>query len=390
MIFIARAVHGIEWVCAEEIARTLPAGDVRLARREVTFRLPSVDDRLHALRTVDDVFVRVGEVGDVGTTKDALPVLARRLAALDWSAAAPGAVPGWSAAVPGRPAADPGAVPGRRFDVVASIEGRRTYNRYAVEAAAGAALAPVLGATFVARTDAGSAGESDVTVRLFLRGPVAVAALRLGARPLHRRAYKQDTGPGTLHPPLAAALARLAAPAGGERVLDPFCGDGTLAIEATLAYPDARVTGTDIDPARVANARANAQRAGVAVEFAVADAGEADAGGDARPADVRAADVVLTNPPWNLAVDAAGTLAGSLDRFWRTVPGRLCAVTDADLAVPEALRRQGFTTALTTRVRLAGRVSDVVLAAPPGHPAPALPPGLATWREQAVRAGVVL
>src|SRR5213080_4784960 len=251
MIFIARAVHGIEWVCAEEIARTLPAGDVRLARREVTFRLPSVDDRLHALRTVDDVFVRVGELGDVGTTKDALPVLARRLAALDWSAAAPG------------------AVPGRRFDVVASIEGRRTYNRYAVEAAAGAALAPVLGATFVARTDAGSAGESDVTVRLFLRGPVAVAALRLGARPLHRRAYKQDTGPGTLHPPLAAALARLAAPAGGEHVLDPFCGDGTLAIEAALAYPDARVTGTDIDPARVANARANAQRAGVAVEFAV-------------------------------------------------------------------------------------------------------------------------
>ena len=379
MIFIARAVHGIEWVCAEEIARTLPAGDVRLARREVTFRLPSVDDRLHALRTVDDVFVRVGEVGDVGTTKDALPVLARRLAALDWSAAAPG-----------RSAAAPGAVPGRRFDVVASIEGRRTYNRYAVEAAAGAALAPVLGATFVARTDAGSAGQSDLTVRLFLRGPVAVAALRLAARPLHRRAYKQDTGPGTLHPPLAAALARLAAPAGGERVLDPFCGDGTLAIEATLAYPDARVTGTDIDPARVANARANAQRAGVAVEFAVADAGEADAGGEARADDVRAADVVLTNPPWNLAVDAAGTLAGSLDRFWRTVPGRLCAVTDADLAVPEALRRQGFTTALTTRVRLAGRVSDVVLAAPPGHPAPALPPGLATWREQAVRAGVVL
>jgi len=383
-------VHGIEWVCAEEIARTLPAGDVRLARREVTFRLPSVDDRLHALRTVDDVFVRVGEVGDVDTTKDALPVLARRLAALDWSAADPGAVPGRSVAVPGRPAAEPGAVPGRRFDVVASIEGRRTYNRYAVEAAAGAALAPVLGATFVARTDARPAGESDLTVRLFLRGPVAIAALRLAARPLHRRAYKQDTGPGTLHPPLAAALARLAAPAGGERVLDPFCGDGTLAIEAALAYPDARVTGTDIDPARVANARANAQRAGVAVEFAVADAG-----GDARPADTRAddtrtADVVLTNPPWNLAVDAAGTLAGSLDRFWRTVPGRLCAVTDADLAVPEALRRLGFTTALTTRVRLAGRVSDVVLAAPPGHPAPALPPGLAAWREQAVRAGVVL
>jgi len=166
----------------------------------------------------------------------------------------------------------------------------------------------------------------------------------------------------------------------GEVVLDPFCGDGTLAIEAALAYPGARVAGTDIDPARLANAAANARRAGVAVEFALADAGR----------ELRRADVVLTNPPWNLAVDATGTLAGSLDRFWHAVPGRLCTVNDADLAAPEALRRLGFAIALTTRVRLAGRVSDVVLAAPPDHPASELPPGLAAWRERAIRAGVIL
>src|SRR2546421_2763956 len=179
MIIIARCVHGLEWVCADEIESTVPAAsDITLARREVTFTV-SKESRLLALRTVDDVFVRVGELGDVGSTKDALPTLAKRLAALDW------------------PGAD-----GRRFDVVASLEGRRSYNRYAVEAAAGAALAAVLGGTFL---DRAAAGDSELTVRLFLRGTTAVAALRLAARPLHRRPYKQDTRPGTLPPPVAAA-----------------------------------------------------------------------------------------------------------------------------------------------------------------------------------------
>jgi tRNA (guanine6-N2)-methyltransferase len=171
-------------------------------------------------------------------------------------------------------------------------------------------------------------------------------------------------------------LARIAEPAPGELVLDPFCGDGTVAIEAALAYPEAHVTGTDIDPTRLANAAANAGRAGVSLDLAVADAGGAGH---------HDADAVLTNPPWNLAVDAAGTLAGSLDPFWRALPtrGRLCAVTDADLAAPVALERLGIPIALATRVRLAGRISHVLLAGG------GLPAGLAGWRRRAIAAGVV-
>jgi len=358
MIFIARCVHGLEWVCADEIASTLPATDLALCRREVTFSLPSLDPGRPALGTVDDVFRRVGSVENVGATKDAVPALAKRLAELDWS----------------------GVRAGARFDVVASLEGRRTYNRSAVEAAAGATLAPVLRGTFLDRT---AARDTDLTVRLFLRGSSVIAALRLGTRPLHRRAYKQDTGPGTLHPPVAAALARIARPEPGDVVLDPFCGDGTVAIETALAYPQARVVATDLDPARLANAAANARRAGVELSLAVADAGRGAAG---------TADVVLTNPPWNLAVDAAGSLAGSLDRFWTALlagGGRLCAVTDAGLDVPATLDRRGFVAGLATQVRLAGRVSHLLLYGPPGNPAPALPESLASWRAQAIANGVV-
>jgi tRNA (guanine6-N2)-methyltransferase len=368
---IARCVHGLEWVAAEEIARDVPgAHRLDLSRRAVTFALPAPHPALLALRTVDDAFLHVGRVDDVGTTKDAVPTLSKRLAGLAWAGAL--------AAVQelrGYPEAP-------RFDVVASLEGRRTYNRFAVENAAGAALAPVLGGTHLVRTGAGAPGGSaELTVRVFVHGSTAVAALRLGARPLHRRGYKQDAGPGTLHPPVAAALVRLADPRAGEVVLDPFCGDGTIPIEAARAYPDATVRGSDLDPDRLANARSNARRADAAVTLTRADAARAEA-----------AHVVATNPPWNLAVDATGGLAGSLAPFWARLPdivapdGRVALITDAALDAPVELRRLGFVTALDTRVRLAGRVSHVVLAGP-GKPR--LDAGLAAWRDRAIAAGVV-
>lgn len=64
--------------------------------------------------------------------------------------------------------------------------------------------------------------------------------LRVGDLPLHRRAYKQHTVAGTLHPPLAAAMAALADIRPGHTVLAPCRGSGTLPIEAALARPDTR------------------------------------------------------------------------------------------------------------------------------------------------------
>jgi 23S rRNA G2445 N2-methylase RlmL len=162
----------------------------------------------------------------------------------------------------------------------------------------------------------------------------------------------------------------------------------TIVIESALSYPDSAVVGADLDPARLANARANADRAQVRPALVRADA--------AHPPWLDASvDTVITNPPWNLAVDALGDLGGSLRHLWRQLPrildadGRLCAVTDAGLDAPAALRRQGWTTALSTQIRLAGRVSDLMLAAPPGRPTPVLAPGQADWRERAIAAGVV-
>jgi tRNA (guanine6-N2)-methyltransferase len=375
---IARSLRGLEWVTADEVSAGVPgAGGLVLSSREVTFRVPALTPAVLGLRTADDAFVEVGHVPGAGRAKEAVPLIARAVAGLDWEAALAGL------------AAVRAVTPEPGLDIVASLEGRRNYNRFAVENAIGNELARRLRGSYLARTPAGrEPGEPDLTVRVFLRGDEAIVALAVAPAPLHRRAYKAEAGAGTLHPPLAAALTRLAGLRPQEMAADPFCGDGTIAIEAALASPRTRVLAGDIDPVRLASAARNAERAGVRLTLARLDAGRL-------PWPAGSVDALISNPPWNISVDSRGLLRSSLEPFWRQVPGvlaaggRLCVVADAELDAPGALRGLGFGFALATRIRLAGRVSDVILSAPPGREPPRLPAGLAGWRRQAIAAGVV-
>ena len=123
----------------------------------------------------------------------------------------------------------------------------------------------------------------------------------LSGTPLHKRGWRQHAGEAPLRETLAAAIARLARPRAEVLFWDPFCGSGTIAIEAALLmtntapglgrsfaaesfdalphtlFPRAReearaarcssdftVYASDIDPDMVALAGANAARAGVA------------------------------------------------------------------------------------------------------------------------------
>ncbi len=375
---IARSVRGLEWVAADEISATLPqATGLAMSSRQVTFLLPELTLPLLGLRTVDDVFVQVGRVPGVTASKQAPAVAAAGTADLDWAGAL--ARLGVIRAIPPHPL----------LDVVASLEGRRNYNRFAVENAVGDMLARRLGGSYLARTSSGrQPGEPDLIVRVFVRGTEAVIAAEAAAQPLHRRGYKQESGPGTLHPPMAAALARLADPAPAGTVADPFCGDGTIAIETALSYPAARVLASDIDDTRLGHAERNAARAGLSLTLRQADAARL-------PWPDQGIDAVITNPPWNIAVDASGLLRGSLDRFWQQLPrlltqdGRLCLISDADLNAPAQLQQMGYQLALATQVRLAGRVSHLLLCSPPDQLPPHIPAGLATWRRRALTAGVI-
>jgi len=146
---------------------------------------------------------------------------------------------------------------------------------------------------------------------------------------LHKRGYRTVGNAAPLRETLAAAMVKIARYRGREQVCDPFCGSGTIPIEAAMAavnrapglmrsfaaqkfvwsksgdWNDARseakdreysgnydIWGGDIDPECIEIASANAKRAGLdgVIRFEVADArsfSREDSGG-----------FIISNPPY--------------------------------------------------------------------------------------------
>ncbi|MBQ7671441.1 MAG: class I SAM-dependent RNA methyltransferase [Clostridia bacterium] len=151
----------------------------------------------------------------------------------------------------------------------------------------------------------------------------------LSGAPLHKRGYRPESVAAPLRETLAAGIVKTSRPRENVLLRDPFCGSGTIAIEAAMmmrniapglgrvhaaeefpAFPakvwaDAREaakaaereTGfrayaTDIDPECIRIAKESAARAGVSdlIEFGVADARDITTGGER--------GTIVTNPPY--------------------------------------------------------------------------------------------
>jgi len=126
-------------------------------------------------------------------------------------------------------------------------------------------------------------------------------------RPDPRFAYRQDDVPAASHPPLAAAMARLAGRMENETIWDPFCGSGLELIERALRGGVQRVFGSDRSPEAIAITREN---------FAAAVKNPPEATfrcGDFRShADLKDLSLIITNPPMGRRVpipDLPGLIA---------------------------------------------------------------------------------
>ncbi|MCU0498438.1 MAG: methyltransferase domain-containing protein, partial [Anaerolineae bacterium] len=118
-----------------------------------------------------------------------------------------------------------------------------------------------------------------------------------------RRAYKGSHRPGSLKPPIAAALLRLAH---GDRIIDPLCGSGTIAIEAALRGKTVIAGDHDLDA--VIAARHNALEAVVNLPVIRADARRL-------PLESASQHSVISNLPWGRQI----VLNEALSAFYRAV-----------------------------------------------------------------------
>ena len=169
----------------------------------------------------------------------------------------------------------------------------------------------------------------EYKVRFMLRKNVCEIMLDTTGEGLHKRGYRREANLAPLHETMAAAMVNLARYRGRDFFWDPFCGSGTICIEAAMialnrapglnrsfmaqkwaCVPETvwqqartealdreyrgeyRILGSDIDPASLEIAQQNARKAGVGklIEFR-----EADATKMSLPADK---GLIVCNPPY--------------------------------------------------------------------------------------------
>jgi len=211
-------------------------------------------------------------------------------------------------------------------------------------------------------------------IQFAIRDDMATLYLDTTGAGLYKRGYRPVAGTAPLRETLAAALVNLSRYRGKDVLADPFCGSGTIAIEAALSarnrapglwrhfaaeawhqlpkglWEEAReaaqakefhgnytILASDIDPDCIALARENARRAGVLedIRFEVADARKF------APAAPRG--VLVTNPPYGervLEVSEAEAIYRDFGRAVRNLEGFSIYILSAHADFERSFGRQ--------------------------------------------------
>jgi 23S rRNA G2445 N2-methylase RlmL len=374
--YFARVTAGLEQLAWHDIERLMEARLLGFGHRRIDFAYAGPSAALLELRSVDDVYVYVGRLDGLDHTRASLGRLTQKIGQLDFAAAL-------AACTSIRPL---GGAP--TYRVTASHLGRRNYSRYDVEGAVDAAMSESLPWRFVPNDP--EEDEPDLDVRVLLEADWALIGLRLGAIPLHRRAYKVASRPGSLKAPVAYCLCLLAELAAGDIVLDPACGAGTILIEAAGLLRRGVILGGDIDEAALEVAQANLEAVGLPAPIVALNQGTSDElwsrylgaldavsaingadqpivalyHGDATELQLadRTIDAVVTNLPWGQQVSVEADLPALYGGMLRTI-GRVLAagrravlLTDRSEALLAALgERPGLRLVISQQISLFGR-----------------------------------
>ncbi len=297
----APCLFGLEGLAADELRR-MDMQDVRAKNGRVLFS-GSIGDMARAninLRTGERILIVVGETG-----ADTFDMLFEGVRAMPWEAFIP----------------KDGSFPVKGYSLNSRLHSIPDCQKI-IKKAVAKRLGEKYRSPWLAET-----GEK-YQIRFAIMNDAASLYIDTSGQGLHKRGYRPVGNAAPLRETLAAAMVKLARYRGRDAFRDPFCGSGTIPIEAAMvarniapglnrkfdamswkrlpgsiweeARQEARakefhgeydIWGGDIDPKCIDIARENAKRAGVGdiVRFEAADAGRFSQPGPG---------AIVTNPPY--------------------------------------------------------------------------------------------
>jgi 23S rRNA G2445 N2-methylase RlmL len=140
--------------------------------------------------------------------------------------------------------------------------------------------------------------------------------LRPRVLPDPRFVYRVGDVPASTHPPLAAAMARLAGQVDDDVVWDPFCGSALELVERSLLGQVKALIASDIDPKAVEIARLNLENAGCSAESISTIACDFRDYRNVEFLTPGSVALIITNPPLGRRVRIAD-MKGLFDEFFK-------------------------------------------------------------------------
>ena len=215
--------------------------------------------------------------------------------------------------------------------------------------------------------------DPDVTLFVHLAHDRATVYLDVSGGSLHRRGWRARAGEAPLKESLAAAVLRLSGWDRRRPLVDPFCGSGTIAIEAALwargiaprlarerfgferwachdeaaarraaelrEQAEAKITpgttpirGSDVDPDALALAADNAHEAGVRIDFRRASVRDLVPEGEP--------GMVVTNPPYGERLGVTDELYRDMAQAFARLHGWRVAILAGTPAIERAMKRR--------------------------------------------------
>lgn len=270
MQIFAVTTRGLEAISAAEM-RAVGFLDVVTAYRRIEASCGDVS-LVSRLKTVDDVFVYLDEWQGITHLREELAKFKQSASDLDFEQAL-------SFIQQVRQLNTP-----ILFSVTANFVGKRNYSAPEVKQAVADGILQKHPWQYTEDDH-----QADINIRVFIEHTGAVVGVRLLGTPLHRRVYKGKHVPGSLKPTVASAMLKIAGYEGGGTLVDPFCGVGTILIEAELSGVTA--IGGDLSAQVLADAQENAHAAQVRPMISHWNA-------TCLPLATASIDCIVTNPPW--------------------------------------------------------------------------------------------